>query len=203
VRKIDAVIFDLGNVLLPFDWEIPANRFCVRTGRSRRELDDYIVTTPFVYQLGLGQIEPRKFFAIIARDFEFDGTYEEFAELWSDMFTPNEPLLAMAANLKGHLPRFILSNTNAIHIEFVFRRYAFIRDFEGHILSHEVGLQKPDPRIYQLTVEKFGLTPGRAVFIDDLLVNVDAARAFGLRAIHHQTNEQTFAELTNFGVTPI
>lgn len=203
MSAIDAVIFDLGNVLLNFDWEIPANRLCERTGRTRRELDDYIVTTPFVNQLGLGQITERKFYEVVKRDFEFAGSYEEFADLWSDMFTPNEPLLALAAKLKGKLPRFILSNTNAIHIEFVFRRYPYIRDFDGHILSNEVGLQKPDPAIYELTVQRFGLRAERAVFIDDLQVNVDAARAAGLQAIHHQTNDQTLRELTNLGVPPI
>ena len=57
MSSIDAVIFDLGNVLLFFDWEIAADRLCARTGRSRQELDHYIMTTPFVDQLSRGELD--------------------------------------------------------------------------------------------------------------------------------------------------
>lgn len=197
------IVFDLGNVLLPFDWEIAADRFCERTGCTRRELDDYIMTTPFVNQLGLGQMSKEQFFATVAGDFGFDGTYEEFALIWSDMFTVDEAMRDLAARLKGRYPRYILSNTNAIHMDFIFARFPFVRDFEGHILSHEVGLQKPDRRIYELTAARFGLEPARTVFIDDIAANVAGARAAGWHGIHHTGYATTSAELTRLGVAGI
>ena len=203
MNSINTIIFDLGNVLLFFDWNITADRLCARTGRLRRELDDYIVTTPFVNQLCIGELSRERFFEIIARDLGFDGDYEEFSLIWSEIFDPNEPMIRLAASLKGRYRRFILSNTNAIHMDYVFAHYPFIHEFDGAILSQEVGLLKPDARIYQLALEKYGLDPARTVFVDDILANVDGARAVGLQAIHYQSIEQVRQELTKVGVVPI
>ncbi len=203
MTAINAVVFDLGNVLLPFDWDIAADRFCARCGCDRRRLDDYIVTTPFVQQLALGQITPARFFETLAGNFRFTGTFAEFAELWSDIFTEDRDMTRLAATLRGHCRRFILSNTNAIHIEFIFSRFPFMRDFDGYVFSHEVGLEKPDPEIYRRLARQVGLTPARTVFIDDILANVEAARAEGWQGIHHQVAAQTRAELTKLGVAPI
>jgi len=200
---VEAVIFDLGNVLLPFDWDIAVDKFCARTGRLRRELDNYMVTMPFPNQLSLGHMTKEEFFRIVAHDFGFDGDYEEFAQIWSDIFTSDEEMINLAALLKGRYRRFALSNTNPIHMDFIFARYPFIHTFDGLILSHEVGLMKPDHRIYELTLEQFGLKASDVVFIDDILVNVEAAEAVGLRGIHHRDARRTREELTKLGVLPI
>jgi epoxide hydrolase-like predicted phosphatase len=203
MNAIEAVIFDIGNVLLPFNWDIAADRFCTRTGHTRRELDDFIVTTPFVHQLEIGQITGPQFFAILAREFVFTGSYEEFAWIWSDIFTPDEAMIALAAKLKGHRLRYILSNTNDIHMDFILKQFPFMHEFEGHILSYKVGLQKPDPAIYHLTLQKFGLVAEHCVYIDDLVANAEGARSVGMQAIHHRDAATTRRELTKLGVAPI
>ena len=157
MSSVDAVIFDLCNTLLFFDWDIAADRLCARTGKTRRELDDYIVTTPFVNELCVGKLTRGRFFEIIARDLGFDGYYDEFARIWSEIFTPNEPMIRLAATLKGRYRCFVLSNTNAIHMDYVFANYPFIHEFDGLVLSHEVGSMKPDARIYHLAVSRFEL----------------------------------------------
>jgi putative hydrolase of the HAD superfamily len=200
---MEAVIFDLGNVLLPFNWDIAADRFCVRTGRSRREVSDYMVTTPFLNDLSLGHMTKEEYFRIVSRDFEFDGSYEEFAVIWSDIFTTDDEMIALAAQLKGRLRRFILSNTSAIHMDFIFERYPFMHTFEGYILSHEVGLLKPDRRIYEVTLERFGLTASETVFIDDILANVEGAEAVGIHGIHHRDARRTREGLTKLGIAGI
>jgi putative hydrolase of the HAD superfamily len=200
---IEAIIFDLGNVLLFFDWEIAANRLCARTKRSRQELDHYIMTTPFVDQLSRGELTKQRFFEIVASDLGFDGSYQEFAVLWSDIFSPNEPMIALARQLKGRVTRVILSNTNAIHMDYVFGKFPIVREVEGLVLSHEVGLLKPDPRIYELALQRFGLRAGRTVFIDDIPTNVEGARAAGLHGIHYQNPDQVRLELTKLGIAGI
>jgi len=197
---IDAVIFDLGNVLLFFDWEIAANRLCARTGKSRQELDHYIMATPFVDQLVRGELTKQRFFEIVSGDLGFAGTYEEFAVLWSDIFAPNEPMISLARELKGKVQRIVLSNTNEIHMDFVLERHPFLRELEGLVLSHEVGLMKPDRRIYELALRRFKLTAARTVFVDDILANVEGARAAGLHGIHYQNPGQVRQELAKLGV---
>ena len=101
------------------------------------------------------------------------------------------------------MPRLLLSNTNAIHMDYIFERYRFLDDFDAHVLSHEVGLLKPDAAIYRYTLEKYGLAAERTVFLDDLTTNVEGARRVGMQAIHYQNPEQARAELTKLGVSPI
>jgi putative hydrolase of the HAD superfamily len=203
MSRIEAVIFDLGNVLLPFNWEIAANKFCERTKRTRRELDDHLVTTPFLNELGVGRMDKVEYYRIMSREFGFDGSYDEFAVIWSDIFTTDDEMIMLAVKLKGQQRRFVLSNTNAIHMDFIFSRYPFMHTMDGWVLSHEAGLLKPDRKIYELTLTKFNLTATTSVFIDDVLANVEAARELGIHGIHHRDAKQTQEELTKLGVTGI
>jgi len=203
MNGIEAVIFDMGNVLLAFDDARASVRLAARTGKTRQEIEDYGRSTPYGHELALGKLSKKQFFHTVARDLAFNGTYEEFALIWSDIFTPIEPMVALAESLKTRVPRLLLSNTNAIHIDYVLERYPFLNDFDAHVFSHEVGSLKPDAAIYQHAVRKYGLTAGRTVFLDDIAANAEAARRVGMIGIHYQNPDQTRAELTKLGVSPI
>ncbi len=201
MKPIDTVIFDLGIVLLFYDWQIAANRLCTRVGKSRGEIDHYFMTTPFAVQLERGEISKQQFFETVSRDMGFDGAYEEFALIWSDVFSPNEPMIALAQKLQGRVRRYVLSNTNAIHIDFISRRFPFIHEFDGRVYSYEIRAMKPDRRIYEVLLKQFNVDPASAVFIDDIPANVDGARGAGLHGIHYQSPEQARRELADLGVT--
>jgi len=200
MSALEAVVFDLGNVLLFFDWQVAADRMCARTGRPRREVDHYFMTTPFAARLERGEMSGREFFETVAPDLGFEGTYEEFAVIWSDIFSPNDPMIDLARRLKGRVRRFILSNTNPIHMDFVFQRFPFTREFEGHVFSYEVGAMKPEARIYEFLLKTMGMEAGRAAFIDDVRANVETARAVGLHGIHYGNPDQVRQELTKLGI---
>jgi glucose-1-phosphatase len=203
VSDIDAVIFDLGNVLVAVDEGHAVDRLARRTGKSRQEIDEYARGTPHAMNLALGKLTRRQFFETVARDLAFDGTYNEFASIWAEIFTPIEPMIALAQSLKNRVRRLVLSNTNAIHMDYILERFRFLDDFDALILSHEVGLLKPDAAIYKLALAKCGLVAARTVFIDDLEVNVAGARQVGLHAIQFQDACQARAELTKLGLSPI
>ena len=200
---IGAVIFDLGNVLIAVDETRALDRMAARTGKTRRELENYVMLTPSVNQLARGELSAQRFFEIVRQDTGFDGDFTEFARIWSDIFTPIEPMIALARRLKGQVTRLILSNTNAIHMDYVLKQFSIVREVEGLVLSHEVGLLKPDPRIYKLALQRFGLRAERAVFIDDIPTNVEGARAVGLRGIHYQNPDQVRLELTKLRIAGI
>jgi len=203
MNGIDAIVFDLGNTLLAFDESLAVKRVAARTGKTPQQIYEYARSTPYVTELALGKITKLRFFYTVARDLEFEGTYEEFALIWSDIFTPIEPMMTLAQSLKHRLPRLLLSNTNGIHMDYVFQHYPFLQEFDAHILSHEVGLLKPDLAIFQYAVKTYGLTPDRTVFLDDIAANAEAARHAGMKAIHFQNFDQARAELTKLGVSPI
>jgi glucose-1-phosphatase len=200
MNKIDAVVFDLGNVLLRFDETIARDRFAARTGKTAGEIEAYFHSTPHTAHLVLGKITGQQFYRTVAKDLAFEGDYSEFAAIWSEIFTPIEPMLELAASLASRLPRIILSNTNAIHMSYVREHFPVIQGFDDLILSHEVGLLKPDRAIYELTLRRSRLEAGRTVFIDDLEANVAGARRAGMQALHFENVDRLRQELTKLGV---
>ena len=173
---IDAIIFDLGGVLVYVDEARALERFAARTRRTAVDIGDYLRRTPHAMEFGLGKLTRRQFYRVVAKELDFDGGFEEFAQIWSEVFAPIEPMIALAESFKTRLPRVILSNTNPLHIDYIIEHYPWINEFDAQILSHEVGLLKPDPAIYELTLRRCGLEAARVVFIDDLAANVESAR---------------------------
>jgi putative hydrolase of the HAD superfamily len=151
----------------------------------------------------VGRLSKRRFFDTVAKDLGFNGSYGEFASIWSDTATPIEPMIALAQSLRGQVLRLVLSNTNPIHIDYVLEHYPFLKDLDGHVFSFEVGLLKPDPAIYQLVLTKYGLMAPRTVFLDDKPAYVEGARRVGMQTIHFQNPDQARAELANLGVVPV
>jgi HAD superfamily hydrolase (TIGR01509 family) len=203
VSEIDAVVFDLGNVLLRFDDTIARDRMAARTGKTAGEIEAYFWGTPHATHLSLGKMTGQRFYRTVSNDLGFDGEYEEFAAIWSEIFTPVEPMMELAASLATRLPRMILSNTNAIHMHYISETYPAIQEFDAQILSHEVGLLKPDREIYELTLRHGGLEAGRTLFIDDLPANVEGARAAGMLGLQFMDAGQVRQELTKLGVPSI
>jgi glucose-1-phosphatase len=200
MSEIDAVIFDLGNVLVKVDEAFGLKRLGARVKKPPEEVEAYFRRTPYTVELAMGKMTKRGFFHMVARDLAFDGTYDEFADIWSTIFSPIEPMIALAEGLREKLPRLLLSNTNIIHMEHIYRQFPFVSEFDQQILSYEVGLLKPDSAIYRHTLVVSGLNPARTLFIDDLRVNVDAARAMGIRGLHFEDAGQVKAELEKLGV---
>lgn len=79
-------------------------------------------------------------------------------------------------------------------------RYPFLRCFDGAVVSGFEGVAKPDPRVFELLLERFHLDPSRTLFVDDSRVNVEAARCVGLRAVQFESPEQLRAALQDAGL---
>ena len=94
------------------------------------------------------------------------------------------------------IPLYFLSNYSAETYPSALERFQFLKWFEGGIVSGEAGVIKPDPRIYSLLIDRFAIDPHRAIFIDDVAVNAEVARQFGIHGIHFQEPAMLRAELT-------
>jgi 2-haloacid dehalogenase len=99
-------------------------------------------------------------------------------------------------------PLYGLTNWSAETYPPVVERFAFLRWFRGILVSGEVKVIKPDPRIFELLIERFAIDPHRAVYIDDVETNVAAARPFGIHAIHFTTPAALREELVGLGLLP-
>ncbi len=117
--------------------------------------------------------------------------------MWS---TVNPAMVAWQARLKQHgLKTAILSNMgDAIH-ENITRVHPWVANFDVLVWSYELRIAKPDPTIYRHTIEKLGIQPDEALFLDDKIENIDAARALGMQAIQFSTIDKLRADLVAQG----
>lgn len=121
------------------------------------------------------------------------------ADLWAEYLgTPNEELIAYVRGLRGTCGIGILSNSfvGAREREAALYRFDELVEHAGHIVySHELGIEKPDPRAFEAACAALGARPESCLFIDDVAVNVEAARAVGMRAHLFEDNARTIARV--------
>jgi epoxide hydrolase-like predicted phosphatase len=119
-----------------------------------------------------------------------------FGELFFGALNPNEPMIELMRELKADGLRMAMLTNNVREWEPRWRAMLPVDEiFETIVDSAFVGARKPEPRIYELTVERLGLPAGACLLVDDLAVNCDGARDAGLQAVHFQDNEQAIAEI--------
>lgn len=95
---------------------------------------------------------------------------------------------------------YALSNWNHITFQVALQEFGFLNLFDGRIVSGEVKIAKPDPRIYQLLLDTYQLIPEESLFIDDRLENVEAARCLGIKSIQFVSPQDLEKDLTHHGV---
>lgn len=196
---IEAVVFDVGRVLVDFDHGIFCRALTNRYGAVIGDELEFLAGHGF-RDHEEGRLAGEEFLCRIGGTFSPVVHGETLYPLWVEIF---EPLEEMAAIFESILPRYktyLLSNAGELHWRYVEKAFAMIRKAHGAVVSFEAGVMKPDPRIYQLAEERFGLAPGRTVFIDDKRENVDAARGRGWHGIHHVSPATTRSELARLGV---
>lgn len=200
-QEVDAVVFDIGGVLL--DWD-PRHLY-------RQLFDDpdkmadflaRICTTDWhhAHDLGTGIAQSCQ---------ELAREHPEHAEMimaWSErgeemIAGPIEGTVAVLAELQSAgVPCFALSNMEAETFPVRRARFEFMRSFDGCVISGIEGVAKPDPAIFELLLERHGLDPRRTAFIDDSPGNVAAAGALGIAAIRFVSPDDLRRELRALGL---
>ncbi|MFZ1518950.1 MAG: HAD family phosphatase [Ignavibacteriaceae bacterium] len=179
-RKYSAIVFDLGQVIVPFDYKYFVEKVNKhKPGIGERFLDLYKKNYNVHRDFEKG-LTPEKVFISQMLDY-LDNIIdaETFCKYWSDIFSLNEDIIALLPELKNKYKLYLISNTNSIHKKFGFGNYAFLQLFDKLILSHEVKFIKPEKEIY-LEVEKVSGFPSEEhIFIDDILEYVNAAKSLG------------------------
>ena len=196
------VVFDLGGVLI--DWN---PRYLYRKLFAGDEAAmEHFLATVCTHEWNRSQDAGRTF-AEGARLLKaehpdraelIDAYYSRFDEMMPGPIAGSVELLAELKALRT--PLYCLTNFSAETYPPTFERFEFLRWFRGVLVSGEVGVIKPDARIFELLLERFAIDPKRAVYIDDVAVNVDAARPFGIHAIHFSTPTALRAELAQLGL---
>ena len=188
IQRPKAVVFDLGKVLVDFDYSIAARALASRVRLSLAELEQTINQSPLLHQYEAGLMTTEEFFKQFQAMAGYDGGFEEFADLFGNIFTEIEPMVAVHGALcDAGVPTYLLSNTNELAIRNVRRNFPFFGRFNHRVLSYEQRLMKPDPAIYAVVEEVAGLRGADLIFLDDRPENVASAVARGWQGVVHQS----------------
>jgi epoxide hydrolase-like predicted phosphatase len=202
---IRAVIFDLGGVIVRTEDYSGRESLAQRLGISRLALEEIVFASESGSRSQLGELTIEQHWENVRQYFSL--SISEMEVFQRDYWAGDRVDLDLVDYIRSLRPAYrtaLLSNAFSDLRQVVTERWKFADAFDVMIISSEVGMTKPDPRIYHLAVERLGIEPGEAVFVDDFLHNVEGARAVGLQAIHfidsHQVLQELHEMLNNDGV---
>ena len=187
---IKLFVFDLGNVILPFEHR----QIAVKLHETSRIQDRF---TPddlfkFLFDMDRGLVNPYEeglmssvdFFAKLREKYKLELEFDEFKDIWNIIFQEDSEVNDAILYLKNKgYPVFLLSNTNELHFSYIMERYPIVHSLDEWILSYEVGAKKPKQKIYDSIFEKTDTTRGEVLYIDDVPEYVEAAINYGLQGL--------------------
>jgi putative hydrolase of the HAD superfamily len=193
---IKAVIFDLGNTIVPFDFSRGYAALEQRCPYPAAGIRQRIGSTDLVVRLESGQLEAPAFFDELRGLLDLRLSFEEFRDIWFGVFLPVTLISEEWLRALGRrYPLVLLSNTNTLHFEMLDAHYPILKLFERRVLSCEVGAMKPSPVIYEAAVAKAGCRAGECFFTDDVPAYVEGARLCGMDAVQFHSQAQVESEL--------
>jgi putative hydrolase of the HAD superfamily len=203
---VKAIVCDFGGVLTtPLLNAFAA--FQDQTGISLEEMGKAMVPAGEelgampLFELECGRISEERFLELLRTHLEpvlgHRPELHRFREIYFEALDPNEAMIALMRDLRDRGYRMALLTNNVREWEPLWRSMLPVDEiFELVVDSAFVEMRKPDPRIYELTVERLdGITADECLFVDDTEINCDAARELGMRAVHFRDNEQAIAEI--------
>ncbi len=182
---VDAVVFDIGGVLVDADFR-HLYRKLIDDESAMEEFLATVCTQEWHTRHDAGYPMERGVADLVAQYPQhaalISAWHERFDETWAGAI---EETVAIAADLKAAgIPQYLLSNWPGEFFPMAQQRFPFLEEhFTGQVISGYEGVTKPDPRIFAILIDRFGLVPATTVFVDDTEYNTDAARRLGFQAI--------------------
>jgi putative hydrolase of the HAD superfamily len=203
---IHHMLFDLGQVLVPFDRKRSYHRLLPHLSPEKREFvtlhrNDFeaLIEQPAV-DLETGRIDFKYFQEQVERVIETSLSTEEFRRIWCDIFWIDEEIVALGEFLSKRYGTWLVSNTSRAHYEWILEKFPRVVFYRDAALSYELGVMKPEKEYYQKALAQFRVDPAHCVFIDDLKENVDGAVAAGMSGIVFTHGAQLVEALKELGV---
>ena len=201
--KIKTVFFDIGGVLLNIHPEHTVNHI---SNIVKMPENDVRKLFPFEahYQYEKGQITDQEFYTAVHQRLP-RGKFiseDEFWVAWRKLVGEETGESKLLIELKKNFQVWLLSNTNARHIENgVSSTFSFFQEIDGAIYSYQVGSRKPEPNIFLQALQKADTKAEQALFIDDFIENIEQAKSMGFQTIHFKPTTDLKAELQKLGIS--
>ncbi|MBI5774363.1 MAG: HAD family phosphatase [Verrucomicrobia bacterium] len=199
--KPPAIVFDLGKVLVDFDYGINARRLAAHSRCSADEIRHALDQSALLHRYESGQLTTAAFFDEMRAAIGYTGGFAEFCRIFGDIFTAIEPMIDLHARLRvADFSTYIFSNTNELAIRHIRENFPFFAGFDDFIFSFEHGAMKPELKLYEVVEQRTGRRGAELLYIDDRQENIATARPRGWQTILHETPEKTRAALRTLGL---
>ena len=196
MKNIKAIIFDLGAVILNINYQNTIDEFSKLGVRNASSFYSKKAQANLFNQIETGDITVEKFLTKLQKETN-NSSINQISEAWNAMLLDlPKNRLAVIQSLKKEYPIYLLSNTNAIHIDALKKKIGnkkwekFCNLFDKMYLSHELGLRKPDAAIFEYILKEQNLKPEEVFFIDDSPEHIQGANKLGIKTHHLKTEEE-------------
>ena len=194
------VLFDLGGVVVEVESDRLVHQVSQLIGRPFEEVQQAVYHTDLLLPFELGRITATAYYEGLKKRLKLRWTYEQFVRAWNGIFTEHTDVTTLMQRLRKRHRLMALTNTNILHLDHIKASYPSLSVLEDWVASCDVGLRKPDPQFYQLALERAGVRPSEAVYVDDRPEMVEAGRAVGLTAVHFESGRQLNEDLQAIGL---
>jgi glucose-1-phosphatase len=204
-KPIDALLFDLGRVLIDIDmtrihdvWAAQAGVPVERLHRRHAE----VVSSDIFHGHERGTVSDAAFFAHLRRTLDIDISDAQFLEGWNAIFIGEmSGIRDCLARVRGRLPLYVFSNTNAPHVAHWSMHFAdLLQPFDKVYISNTLGHRKPEAAAFAAVVADMGVPAERVLFFDDVADNVRGAKACGVNAVQVASAVQIEQALKCYGI---
>jgi FMN phosphatase YigB (HAD superfamily) len=196
-----AVVFDLGKVLVDFDYLVAARKIAAGGKMTAQEVMSFLSRSPSFPAFERGTVDRKQLFAEICAVTGFTGSMEEFGGYFADIFTSIEPMVELNRTLRAKgIPTYIFSNTNDLAIEHIRRSFPFFSQFTGYIYSYQHGFLKPEAGLYEAVERESGFKGADILYLDDRPENVAAGAQRGWQVILHESPDASVKAVRALGI---
>jgi len=196
-----AIMFDLGNVLISFSHEKMFSQVSTLTGLPKHDVEDLLIHHRVAHQYERGLISSEDIYKIIHKKSPNTFHLSDLLNAASSIFSPRLEMEALVQTLKKKgYTLILLSNTVEPHYQYISTNYSFLEAFDHIVLSYEVESAKPEVAIFDHALKKANLTPSSCFFVDDMQVNVEAAERLGIRAHQFRTLSHLMEDFIRAGI---
>ncbi len=201
---IKVVLFDLGRVLVDFDHKRAAERISSFCPKNPVEIYNLFFESQATIDFEAGKITPENFYLQVKEMLGLKLSYDSFIPIWNDIFflsPKNRSIFKLVNTLRARYKTALLSNINTLHYEYIKKNFPVFGVFDRIFLSFQLGLIKPDQKIYNKVIQELKVSPQEIFYTDDRADLVESARNLGIQGCVFASFEQLIKDLQAAEVT--
>ncbi len=199
-KRIDTVLFDIGNVLIRFDHCTISKSLAKYSHLNSDEVFELVFKNGIVLDYDKGNISSKDFYSLLAKILGLDSDFITFSEMWCESFYENKSMLTIVERLNNICHIGILSDTNHLHFSYMIRNFRVLQLFKKFFLSYKLKTVKSEKTIYFKILNSLKLEANRILYIDDKIELTEIAKKIGYNTISFTNIIQFKKDLLDFGI---